>query len=192
MSKPNQEGLGARLGNLAQRLRRRFFKMTLREKGLALLFVVALVTLWFSDQISRHQGVWSEISIALRDKSDQREWLAHESEIRQNHQNLIADINIEALPSIDEVRGNIDSIVRRYFTSFDLGQTRSEANIDLTFSSIPLTVQKANYEQLKSFVAEVRQSLPSVSLERVSIRPNPKDDQFLEANFLFKSIENTK
>ena len=173
--------------------RRRFFRMTLREKGLSLLFVVALVALWYSSQLKRHRSAWANIQLARSEASTQKAWLEQENRVREEYETLMAGIDLASLPTKDEVSSRIDAIVRRNgFTQFSFSQARSEPFAELTFHSIPLTIEKITYEQARAFTQEVRSTLPSVSLERISIRPQARDDQFLDVSFQFKSIEHTK
>ncbi len=193
MNSARKESLGTSLSRGALTLRRRFYRLSVREKGLALLFAAALVALWFSNSLHRHRSAWETIALARSEAGMQREWLQREELIRREHETMVSQVNLATLPSREEVSSRIDGVVRRNgFSSFNLEQTRSEKVDEFTFHSVPLSIQKITYIQLKGFLAEVRTVLPGVNLERISIRPQPKDDQFLDASFVFKSIEYTQ
>lgn len=185
-----------RLGDvstLVLKLRRGFFKMTMREKVLALLFVVALVGLWASTQAARFGSVFDSIGSAHYDAREQESWLAQQTRVNEEFDSLVADLKLEDLPNRDEVSSQIDALVRRYgFPDFNFGQARTERGVDLAFHTISLNIQKVTYPQLKKFTAEFKNELPFVSLESISIRPQARDDRFLDVVFVLKSIEYMK
>lgn len=187
--------LGNRIGDVLTvvlKLKRGFFKMTMREKVLALLFVFALVGLWASTQVARFSSVFDAIGSAHYDAREQESWLAQQTRVDQEFESLVADLRLEDLPNRDEVSSRIDALVRRYgFPDFNFGQARTERGVELAFHTISLNIQKVTYPQLKKFTAEFKNELPFVSLESISIRPQ-RDDRFLDVVFVLKSIEYMK
>lgn len=193
MSNDRKESLDTSLSRGILTFRRRFYKLSVREKSLALLFAIVLVVLWLFNALDRHRAAWGEISLARSETETQREWLLREDQIRQEYELMVSQVNLDTLPSRDEVSSRIDGVVRRNgFTSFNLEQTRSETVNEFTFHTVPLGIQKITYGQLKTFLSEVRVVLPGVNLERISISPQAREDQFLNVSFVFKSIEYSK
>lgn len=182
-----------RAAGLVLKFRRLFFKMSSREKLLAVLFASALVFVWFSTQWDRHIAVGDTTATANDEADFQQSELNRESSIQAQYDLLISQINLEELPSKEEVSSRIDTMLRRYgFGSFDLGQAKTEEGTDLRFHTIPLDVKKATFAQVRTFTEEFKKELPYISLERIIIRPQARDDQFVDVNYILKVIEYAK
>ncbi|MBK1878051.1 hypothetical protein [Pelagicoccus mobilis] len=185
--------LNARLSAGILKARRVFFKLSMREKGLALLFVLALVFIWFSWQMDRHSALGAKHDNVRRTEQMQELELSEGPNIRSTYQDQISAIDLASLPSRDEVRAQVDALVRRSgFSSFDLGEARTEAGADLNFHTFQLVVQKSTYQKIKSFTQTIKTELPFLSLERIVIQAQARDDNFLDVRYVFKSIEYTK
>lgn len=175
------------------KLRRGFFKLSMREKALTLLFVLALLAVWFSWQIERQRTLSDQHDTARRVEIDQQLEINDGPGVREAYAMQISEIDLNSLPTKDEVSGQIDSLVRRSgFSDFNFGQARTVQGADLRFHTFQLRIDKATYERIRSFTEMVKNELPYVSLERVVLQAQNRDDQFLDASFVFKSIEYIK
>ncbi len=191
--KKSNESSGARLASAILRMRRSFFKMSMREKVLALLFALALILVWTSWQLDRQSLRSAQHDDARSAENDQANWLGEETNYRTTYESQKAAIDLGALPTRDEASGQIDSLVRRSgFSTFDFSEPRTEMGAEMNFHTFQLVVQKATYGQIKSFTKTIKAELPYLSLERVVIQAQERDDQFLNVRYIFKSIEYTK
>lgn len=182
--------LAVSLAGRLVKLRRGFFKLSMREKVLALLFGFALLGVWFSWLMDRRAALGEQHDFAEIEERDQRFEIEDGPRVRDEYQRQISEIDLNALPTRDEVSGQIDSLVRRVgFSDFDLSQARTVQGADLRFHTFQLRIDKATYDRIRSFTDMVKRELPYVSLERVVIQAQARDDQFLDASFVFKSIE---
>lgn len=191
--KRTNESSGARLASTILKMRRSFFKMSMREKVLALLFALALILVWASWQLDRHSLRSAQHDDASSAENDQANWLGEEANYRSTYESQKAAIDLGALPTRDEASGQIDSLVRRSgFSTFDFSEPRTEMGAEMNFHTFQLVVQKATYAQIKNFTKTIKAELPYLSLERVVIQAQERDDQFLNVRYIFKSIEYTK
>lgn len=175
------------------KLRRGFFKLTIREKALTLLFVFALLAVWFSWQLERQQSLSSQHDTVRRVEIEQQLEINDGPGVREAYSLQISEIDLNSLPTKDEASAQIDALARRSgFSDFDFGQARTVQGADLRFHSFQLRINKATHERIRSFTEMVKTELPYVSLERVVIQAQNRDDQFLDASFVFKSIEYIK
>jgi hypothetical protein len=173
--------------------RRAFFKMSMREKVLALLFALALALVWGSWQLDRQSLLNERHWEAGAAEDVQENWLSEEERYRATYESQKAAIDLEALPTREEVSGQIDALVRRAgFSSFDFPPPRTEEGAEMNFHTFQLVVQKATYAKIKNFTKTIKAELPYLSLERVVIQAQERDDDFLNVRFVFKSIEYTK
>lgn len=189
----SSDSLGLRLSGALLKGKRMFFKMSMREKVLALLFAFALLFLWASWQIDRHSSLSDEHTSARRTEALQKLQLDEGPSVRSTYEEQISQIDLNSLPTKEEVYGQIDAVVRRFgFDPFDLSEPRTERGADINFHTFQLVMTKAPYSRIKSFTQAVKQELPFVSLERIVIQAQTRDENFQDVRYVFKSIEYTK
>lgn len=171
------------------RVRRGFFKMSMREKVLLLAFALALLGVWASWLLDRQAETRSQLSSARVGLNDQQMFLDSEASIQANYDQIISRIDLGSLPSKDDVSSQIDALVRQAgFASFDLGQARTEEGTGFYFHTSQLAIQKASYGQIRQFTDTLKTQLPFVSLERVVIQSQTNND-LLDVRYILKSIE---
>ncbi len=186
-------GLATRLTAFLIKARRGFFKMTMREKVLALLFAFALVLVWGSWQLDRQTQLKERHWDASVVEDGQQNWLNEEARHRATYEEQKSAIDLGDLPTRDEVSGQIDALVRRSgFSTFDFSEPRTEVGAEMNFHTFQLVVQKATYAKIKNFTKTIKAELPYLSLERVVIQAQERDDDYLNVRYVFKSIEYTK
>lgn len=184
--------LGDRLALLLLKMRKGFFKMTMREKILAMLFAFALVFVWFTWQLDRQKFLSTKHSEARIVENSQKNWLDEEANTRATYEAQKAQIDLDSLPSRDEVSGQIDSLVRRSGFSFALRDPRTEQGAEMNFHTFQVDLERVSYSQIKTFTNMVKAELPYLTLERVVIEAQAQDDSLLKVRYDFKSIEYTK
>lgn len=169
------------------------FRLSLREKSLALVFILALLSVWASMQLDRHLQSFAEYRSISSDLNDQEIALNDRERIEALFAAKIAEINLEELPTRDEVNASIDEIVRkRAFGGFKTTPPKSDPGTPLTFHSYSASIEGASYEELIAFTKEIRESLNYVSLRRIVVQAQRSNDRLLDAKLELKSIEYTK
>lgn len=170
----------------------RFWRLTLREQILLLLFAGALLAIWLSSQIDRHSRVWADIAAANQEARSQGIWISERDTIEGQFQEAIAAIDLEELPSRDEVNARIDSLVRKYnFADFRMDPPRSDYGIPLSFHTFSLNLRQAEYQNLIDFTEDLKASFPYVSLRRIVIQAQRSNPHLLDVRLQLKSIEYT-
>lgn len=173
-------------------LRIRFTRLSLREKALTILFIGALLGVWFSFQIERHGAARFDIKVANNVAKEQGDYLAQQVVTAEQYNALIKDINLGELPSANEVNARIDDLIRKYgFGDFKINSPRSSAGRPLTFHTFTIDLGKANYNKLIEFTKEIKTNLPYVSLRQITIQAQRRTPQFLDVKLELKSIEYT-
>jgi len=173
-------------------LRVRFFRLSMREKALTVLFVGALLGVWFSFQIERHGAERADIKIANFAAKTQGEYLAQQAITAEEYNTLIQDINLGELPSVNEVNARIDDLIRKYgFGDFKINSPKSSVGNPLTFHTFTIDLGKANYNRLIEFTNEIKTNLPYVSLRQITIQAQRRTPEFLDVKLELKSIEYT-
>ena len=173
-------------------LRVRFFRLSIREKALTVLFVGALLGVWFSFQIERHGTARFDIRVANSAAKNQGDYLEQQAITEEEYNSLIQDINLGELPSVNEVNARIDDLIRKYgFVDFKINSPKSSAGNPLTFHTFTIDLGKANYNRLIEFTNEIKTNLPYVSLRQITIQAQRRTPEFLDVKLELKSIEYT-
>lgn len=167
----------------------------MREKVLASLFAFALVLVWGSWQLDRQSLVKQKHTEARIREDEQRRWLDEGPNYRATFENQKAQIDLESLPTRDEVNGQIDAVVRRFFSDdFSYGDPRTEQGIGMNFHTFQPSLNKKTYGEIKRFTQAIKAELPYLSLERMTISAQgpAAADPRMDVRYTFKSIEYTK
>lgn len=188
-----KSSFGARVSSFLLKARRVFFKMSLREKALAMLFAFALLLIWFSWQLDRHTVVKSKSAVAARTEELQELQIGEEENVRSSYERQKSAIDLTKLPTKDEASGQIDALARRFgFANFDLRPGSTIEGADLRFHTFNLSITKELFSKVRSFTQAVQTELPFVSLEDTLIQAQPRDDDYVDVRYVFKSIEYKK
>jgi hypothetical protein len=170
----------------------RFFRLSMREKILMVLFIGALLGVWFSFQMERHGTARYDIRVANFTAQNQGKEIASQGTTAEQYNALIKDINLSKLPSVNEVNARIDDLIRKYgFADFKINPPRSSVGRPLSFHTFTIDLGKANYNRLIEFTNEIKTSLPYVSLQQITIQAQRRTPQFLDVKLELKSIEYT-
>ncbi|MEM9157770.1 MAG: hypothetical protein AAGB46_01880 [Verrucomicrobiota bacterium] len=173
-------------------LKLRFTRISLREQGLLLLFVGVLLVIWLSAQLDRHAAMLNEIDVAHREAAEQ-DWTIEREEItQQEFDALIAEIDLEALPSRDEVNGGLDALLRKYGFQFSSDQPKTESGSPLSFHTYQMTIRKAAFDQLARFTEDIKTNFSYVSVRYIKMQVDPRNHGQIDASFELKSIEYTQ
>lgn len=170
----------------------RFFRLSMREKLLMVLFIGALLGVWFSFQMERHGTASYDIRVANFTAQNQGNEIATKETTADQYNALIEDINLSELPSVNEVNARIDDLIRKYgFADFKINTPRSSSGRPLSFHTFTIDLGRANYNRLIDFTDEIKTNLPYVSLQQIAIQAQRRTPQFLDVKLELKSIEYT-
>ena len=162
----------------------------MREKFLMVLFIGALVGVWFSFQMERHGTASYDIRVANFTAQNQGNEIATKETTAEQYNALIKDINLSELPSVNEVIARIDDLIRKYgFADFKINTPRS--SVGRLFFHTTIDLGRANYNRLIDFTDEIKTNLPYVSLQQIAIQAQRRTPQFLDVKLELKSIEYT-
>lgn len=175
-----------------QFVRLRFFRLSMREKALSILFICALLGAWFTFQVDRHGAARQAIRSANELAKEQGQWFAEQPDIEARYEAMLQNINLNELPSVEAVGASLDDLNRKYgFADFKSSVPKTSPGNPLTFHTFTIDISKADYLKLIDFTNEIKSSLPYVSLRQIKIRAQPRTPQFLDVKLELKSIEYT-
>ena len=172
--------------------RLRFSRLTFREKALSVMFVAALLGVWFTFQMDRHSAMLTEISAENRAAKLQGDIIAEEGLILDRYQAVLESVDLEKLPSVEEANAQVDNLVRRFgFGNFKTSPPKSRYGQPLTFHTFTIDITKADYNKLIDFTNEIKSNLPYISLRQIKIQAERRTPQFLTVKLELESIEYT-
>ena len=173
-------------------LRLRFFRLSFREQALLLLFVLVILVMWVSMQFDRHVATFDQIGLSHRVARNQAATIARGETTQEQFDALIAEIDLESLPSRDAVNGGLDAMVRKYGFQFSMDQPKTDPGTPLSFHTYQMSIKKGGFPQLERFTNELKTALPYVSVRYIKMQADPRDQNAINASFELKSIEYTQ
>ncbi|MFL3658980.1 MAG: hypothetical protein ACJ07L_13135, partial [Opitutales bacterium] len=73
----------------------------MREKFLSVLFIAALLGVWFTFQVDRHGAAIKKIRFANARAEEQGQWFTEQFNIDSQYNAMLQSINLDELPSAD-------------------------------------------------------------------------------------------
>ena len=171
--------------------RLRFSRLSIREKALSILFIGALLAVWFTFQLDRHGLALRDMRSANQLAEQQGLWIVQEDVVEENYQAMIDSIDLDQLPTVDDVGASVDDLNRKFGLNYKTSRPKSIAGRPLTFHVFTIDLDDADYNKLIEFTNEIKTSLPYVSLQSVKLQANRRNGQLLTAKLELKSIEYT-
>ncbi|MGH8021617.1 MAG: hypothetical protein ACREIA_25705 [Opitutaceae bacterium] len=173
-------------------LRPGFLARSRREKFLTVLFLVVLAIIWASTFVTRVKAFSLEIGSEQSTANSQAQWLGDRESIEANYEAVIAQLSDAALPSRSEVLAQIDALVRKYQFTFRIEPPQSQVRDRLTFHTIALSIDGADYNRLQAFQNELSALLPTVNLEQITIVADRQPPFHLNTRLRLVAVEFNK
>ncbi len=174
------------------RLRPGFLSRSRREKFLAVLFIVVLALIWASALLTRVKAFSLELRSVQSTANSQGQWFDDRENIEAGYEAAIAQLSDAALPSRSEVLARIDALVRKYQFTFRIDPPQSQVRDRLTFHTISVSIDKAEYEKLMAFQNELSASLPTVNLEQITLVADRRTPSQLDTRLRLVAVEFNK
>ena len=172
-----------------EQLRPVFLARSRREKVLAAIFLIVLVLIWFGTYISRFKEFSLSLGSVRATADSQSQWLDDRVNIEADYEIAISQLSDAALPTRSEVLAQVDALVRKYRFLFRIDPPQSQTRDRLTFHTISLNIEKADYGQLEAFQNELTTSLPTVNLEQITLAADRRNPAQLDTRLRLVAVE---
>lgn len=170
-------------------LRPAFMARTRREKILALLFLVAMVVIWFSSISARYETTLTAGRSLKEVKRFQDTWLDNRQTIDANYQASLARLSEVNLPTRNEFAGQIDTMLRKYQFGFRVDPPQTKSGTTISEHTVNVSIEKANLDPLMEFTSEIKERFPYVSLEQLTLIPDRRNPALIDARLRLVAIE---
>jgi hypothetical protein len=178
-----------RFARFAFEARRFYMARTRREQILALLLVAVGVGIWGSSMANRWQAQQQRSTVVAAQLKEHRQWVDNRGVINDDYEMLLAGLSEAELPDRTQVLGQIEALVRQYGFSFRLDPPQTQRRDPLSFHTLSLSIDRAEIGPLMQFTAELRQRLPYVSLDQMTLASDRRNPLQLDARLRLVAIE---
>ena len=172
-------------------LRKVYKKTSTREKFLLLVFIGAMAGVWLSYSFSRYNfgfkllfGTKSRIE-SYEDILSQKELV--EAQLIEKSSELDASKTL----SSTELLGRISEILKPMGLKYTINSPQTEAGSLFTFHSVRLTVTRAETEAVLRLSDKLKELVPYVTLDRITVSADRSDPNLLNVQFYISSLEMT-
>ncbi len=170
-------------------LRPAFMARTRREKILALLFLIAMVVIWFSSLSGRVETAMIRNHSLQANKKNQDKWLNERQTIDADYQSSLALLSEVNLPTRNEFAGQIDTMLRKYQFGFRVDPPQTKAGNTISEHTVNVSIEKAKLGPLMDFTTEIKERFPYVSLEQLTLIPDRRNPALINARLRLVAIE---
>lgn len=179
--------------NALAHIRPWFLSRQRREKILAALFLLAVALVWLGLLVDRVRGFSLQVRIVRSDANTQEIYLHRSADDDARYEAAITALNPGSFPPLSEVSAKVEALVVKYSFKRNITPSKAQKHGALKFQSITVTVDGADFFQLRDFQREIATSLPTVHLKQFTLRPasrNPgQASAQLNAKFELEAIE---
>ena len=141
--------------NALESIRPWFLGRTRREKLLAVAFLLVLAGLWFYSLAGRVRAFTQEFTMVRHQSAGQAAVLSRRAEIDARFAAAVARLKDQELPTGAQAYAKVDEIVRKYPYAFRIDPLQAKTSDNLTYNSINVSLQKADYQQLARLFGEI-------------------------------------
>lgn len=177
------------MNGLTARLRPLFLARLRREKILAVVFLVAVAAVWANTFVGRAEAFahrWGEV----RDSAaEQQRWLDGRAAIEGRFEAAVNSLSGSSFPARNEVYAQVDALVRKHGFPPNIEFPPSQSRDRITFHTINVSIEKAEYGRLAAFQREIATALPTVHLKQIKIVADRRSPAQLSARFVLEAIE---
>jgi hypothetical protein len=171
--------------------KRLFLRMTLREQGLSLLFILVMLSIWCSSLIHRSSAWNQSRQLAQSTLHTQQQWLDRSEQFTIGLANALERVDPTKTYARAQLSGQVDRIVRQVGLSskadIDPVQTRegeifNDHNVRIRLSRISI----AQFIQINTLLS---QETPYINLQSVRVTKNRRNPEELDVRFQINSFD---
>ncbi|MGB0416606.1 MAG: GspMb/PilO family protein [Coraliomargarita sp.] len=171
--------------------KRIFKRMSVRERLLALVFILTIVGLWVSGQFQRTRE-WNDTrQLTAASLKNHQMYLDREEEFRLGLEAALERVEPSKTYSASQLSGRIDALIREagLSTSANINPVRSRDGEIFNDHKIQVRLNRISIAQIMEFNSLIREETPYITVEKVVINANKGKPEQLNARFEINSFE---
>ncbi len=171
--------------------RRVFLRMSVREKLLALLFILVMLFLWTNSLLQRGNQWKSDFSDAGYYLRKQQERLDIEKVITAEYQQALERVEPNKTFSASQLAGRIDDIVRQVglATKAEINPVKTREGEIFDDHNIRVRLRRIDIGQVIDFNSRIRDESPYINIEKITLTPVRNKETEIDARFEINSFE---
>ena len=172
-------------------IRRMFLRMSVREKLLALLFVLVMLFLWTNNLMQRGSQWKSDFASAGGRLERQQLWLDVEERTAIELEAALERVEPNKTFSASQLAGRIDDIVRQagLATKADINPVKTREGEIFDDHNIRVRLRRIDIGQVIDFNSRIRDESPYINIEKVTLTPVKNKEAEIDARFEINSFE---
>lgn len=177
----------------AQKIRRLFFRLSLREQMLSLAIILVLLLWWMSSELGTWRSQWTLYNSQKFQLQNQQVWLNDRDAIEVGLANALNKLDSEKTYSSSELAGRVDELARSTGLSYSISSQNTEASEDFNTHAVRITIRRAELRPLIEFCSQLQREAPYLVIDSMNIsanrsRPTQHDASFIISSFELKNI----
>ena len=171
--------------------RRVFLRMSVREKLLALLFILVMLFLWTNSLLQRGSQWKSDFASAGNGLSIQQQWLDIEDRTAMDLEAALERVEPSKTFSASQLAGRIDDIVRQVglAAKAEINPVKTREGEIFDDHNIRVRLRRIDISQVIDFNSRIRDESPYINIEKITLTPVRNKEAEIDARFEINSFE---
>ena len=172
-----------------QKIRRGFFKLTIREQLLLIAIFGVLILWWLSAEMGEWRGYWTRYNSQNLRLQEQGIWLDDRSRIEAELSQALNKLDSTKTYSSSELTGRVDDLARATGLTYSISNQRTSASEDFNTHAIRISVNKSELRPIIEFCNKLQQEAPYLVIDSMNISANRARPREHTATFIISSFE---
>ena len=171
-------------------LRALFLARLLREKLLLVVFALLIAFTWLSSLGGRAGRLWREQKSTTLSLAQQTLWLSNRKNIEESATRAAS--RLDAARTLDGTRlvAEMTALANESGLRNTMsGEAQQESNGQFAVHTLQFTIQKADWDTLKSFYLALQQRSPYIGIEQFTLQSDRANPALLNAILKVSSVE---
>lgn len=172
-------------------IRRVFLRTSVREKLLALLFIVVMLFLWTNSLVQRGSQWKSDFVTAGGLLERQQLWLDVENSTAVELEAALERVEPSKTYSAPQLAGRIDAIVREVGVAAkaEINPVKTRNGEIFDDHNIRVRLRRIDISQIIDFNNRIRAESPYINIEKITLTPVRNKEDQIDARFEINSFE---
>lgn len=172
-------------------VRRVFLRMSVREKLLALLFILVMLFLWTNSLVQRGSQWKTDFTSAGSLLDRQQLWLDIETRTAAELEAALERVEPSKTFSASQLAGRIDDIVRQVglATKAEINPVKTREGEIFDDHNIRVRLRRIDIGQVIDFNSRIRDESPYINIEKITLTPVRNKETEIDARFEINSFE---
>ena len=164
--------------------------LSLRERGLLILFLWVLLVWWLTEVLGAYRSSAATHSTNAATLETHASWFAERDFINQRLAAAREGVDPANTYNAEQLAGRVDSLMRSLSLRYNSARPSTESTDIFSFHTLRIDLPRASLEELLRVEAGLREFAPYISLSQFQVAArNQRDPRQLNATFVVVAFE---